>query len=135
MNWPKKVTPADVPFGFAIAAPSNMVCARSASCSFVCWLSGGSVSALSVDSATGNIRPKLDGTCTASARRRTQASIAHIAGDSTGFNGLVDANGLSPSDVKTFDTTSVTTLGGADTLAIRCVSGAPATAEASPDTE
>jgi hypothetical protein len=139
MNWPKKVMPAVVPLGFAIAAPSNIPCASSASCSFVCWLSGGRASVYSEVSPTGNIRPKLDGSCGSCARRRAQASIAHIAGESTGATGSSEANGFRPTDDRTFDTTSVATFGGADgsliAFATVCVSGASATAEAMPATD
>ena len=93
----------------------------------------------SVVTPTGNIRPKLDGSCGSCARRRAQASIAHIAGESTGATGLSEANGFRPTDVRTFDTTSVTTFGGADgsliAFANACVSGASATAEAMPATD
>ena len=135
MNWPKNVMPAAVPLGLSIAGvPSNISPARSASCSFVCWLSGGSAPVYSEVSPTGNIRPKLDGSCGSCARRRAQASIAHIAGESTGATGLSEANGFRPTDVRTFDTTSVTRSGGADrsliAFATACVSGASATAEA-----
>jgi hypothetical protein len=61
------------------------------------------------------------------------ASIAHMAGESTGASGLLEANGFRPTDARTFDTTSDTTFGGADeslrALATACVSGAPSTTE------
>ena len=61
------------------------------------------------------------------------ASIAHIAGESTGATGLSEANGFRPTDARTFDTTSDTGFGGADgsltALATACVSGAPSTAD------
>ena len=55
------------------------------------------------------------------------ASIAHMAGESTGASGLLEANGLRPTDARTFDTTSDTGFGGAGSLsaiASACVSGA-----------
>jgi len=63
------------------------------------------------------------------------ASIAHMAGESTGTGaaGLLEANGFRPTVARTFDTTSDTTFGGADGslngCPAACVSGAPSTAD------
>jgi hypothetical protein len=60
------------------------------------------------------------------------ASIAHMAGESTGASGLLEANGLRPTDSRTSDTTPDTGFGGAGSpsaVASACGSGALATAE------
>src|SRR4051794_12392998 len=60
------------------------------------------------------------------------ASIAHMAGESSGASGLLEANGFRPTDARTFDTTSDTGFCGAGSpsaIASACVSGALSKAE------
>ena len=66
-SWPMTpprslASPAVVPLGLSIASVCIIVCARSASCWFVCWLSGARAGSSEL-TPTANSRPKLDCVC------------------------------------------------------------------------